>query len=454
MKRLVCLLLALLFIGSLCACEKSKGGGSSGTTASKRPEANAITPSVADDSKTEVPSTIMDAEHLSEDPVSFAYSVALREFKEMIDVITPDHIRIFTSDEDINELALFYKNDMEAITSFKTKIFICEPNPIEYAYRTCIELGNALMNAMAPYGSTCISAVSVISSMNQNNSYWCGNAEALKNKVYLVQFSSEGKTRAIVICYFNYHGCLETVTVPIFDNVSFNLKKALAGYKLDSVKSPKINDEQVDALIFASLDNVKKETEHIQEIINELLGYMSIRGKDLNLYISQASDIPREVSPLCQKCAFLSKEPILVLKWDLERIDTSSLVSSDFSLMSVAEVAANSINHTNESISGLIAQSVMRMLIAAPVDIKDSVYWIYCASDENADDGCVCAITFLTNENGICDVTAEPIYNNEIIALAAQAAGGNKSVLSETNGLAWLAEAEVIESTGIDSFIN
>ncbi len=371
-----------------------------------------------------------DPQVLSADSAVVTYTVALRETNEMLDAITVENMTRFGLNESVQVLLNNYKNqfgDTEAskVTVYKLKIDGSLSDDV------ITEINNALFNALASYGSVSVAACSSGSTINLNNSYaYSGNEKA----VYVVEISGAEKTSAVCICFFNGEGAISAATVPIFSDVSINLKRALSEYKLSKASTPKLTKSQAEEILSVLANTQYQSTLTVNELIHRLVSSMAADGNDMWKWSNGSVAIPPECKDLCQKCALLNNNPQLCVKWDLQAVDMKAFLdSTEYSddKFTNYHMFATHINYNFSTETEIVAQSTMRINFATPsLDAKDSVYWIYCVSKDE-DEGCICAVTILKNKNNCYEVTAVPIYNNEIYnTLAVQAAEGNYSALN------------------------
>ena len=388
--------------------------------------------------------TTADPQVLSADPAVVTYAVDLRETNEMLDAITVENMTRFGLNDSVQVLLNNYKNQFGDTEASKATVYKLKVDGY-LSDDVITEINNALINAVAAYRSVSVAACSSGSTINLNNSYaYSGNKKA----VYVVEISGAEKTSAVCICFFNGEGAISAATVPIFSDVSINLKRALSEYKLSKVSTPKLTKSQAEEILSVLANTQYQSTLTVNELINRLVSSMAADGNDMWKWSNGLVAIPPECKDLCQKCALLNNNPQLCVKWDLQALDMKAVLDataySDDNFANYYMFATN-MNYNFSTQAEIIAQSTMRITFATPsLNAKDSVYWIYCVS-EDEDEGCVCAVTILKNKNNCYEVTAVPIYNDEIYTLAVQAAGGSYSALNNYGAeYQWLAVGEFI----------
>ena len=352
------------------------------------------------------------------DPVQIVYAIALEEMSDLRTYVKEDHISYYSASPEVNAAAAAYGESLRLAGSMQfVRIWSIssEEKEAEDLYREVILALNSVRNISS---ITEIAASTIIQSLNYDNSYpydWPMNDDP----VFLAEIYGLTGLQAVMICYYNTDGAIQTYTLPVFGELSFDFESIYSRYKDWNVRERSLDilEELISALSEKDLDD------YMQMMIDRVAAHGS---QD---YLSQAT-ATEAIAAYAEKCRLFEGKPYAVLSWNskvfgealmdyiyaaaaaedqtevpeeelLEYTKTYALAVLGGNVlngyMGAEPIAASSVTASSYSASGL--------------EVEDTVRWYYYKDQDG--DTVVCAVSATRNGNGCYDFSAGPVFHSD-----------------------------------------
>ena len=374
------------------------------------------------------------------DPAAAALAIAEKEFGELIAGITEERIAWFSAGPEVMDTALGAKLRMSAgireirlYSVTRSEGFRLSGEELFQSLIAAVTAGN---NAC---GITTVQASSIIQKLNPDNSY-CFPGDADENTLYLAELRNDKTVTACVICLFNGHHGIMTQTIPVFtEEFAPRQLITLILSGMTGEKKPAVERLQRETLplkeknagaVLARLTPLKAGTEKVEALIEEMAGKATEHaGAD---YL-QAVYVPESMIPLCEACSVFGNSPKLTMKWDLSGLETDrigellSVTAGEVSGFSDEALRNMLLTNLPQIINGrfctaseIAAASVISAGTSASglKSADTGLYWLFYETD--GEKTVALSVSVIENRNGCYDVSAVPIYSEELISLALE----------------------------------
>ena len=358
------------------------------------------------------------------DPAQVVYAIAMKEMKEFREGVTDKTVRLFIDNDEVVTLAADYSSSLEGaeLTARIWSVSSMEDSPERIAQLLMI----AVNNASGSYGADAVAAATIVRRLNMDNSYpysW----EMEGDRCYFAEISDPERVRAVLVCYFNDDGAIQTSAMPMLGGMTFDFESAYP-----FMESWKVQEHSVDPLALLVPMNTEKT---LDEYMLEMTGRVAAAADPDRLKEMQA---PEALLPYCEKCRVFAEEPYAVLGWKSTEIGSLFLsmaaselgetLSSDLQKVMdqyVLSIVGGTMMNSSLGAEPLAAGSLLSVSYAVSgPEAEDTFRWYYYETEDGAP--LVCAVNIVHNGNDCYDLSASPVFDTETAArvLAGVRAGG------------------------------
>ena len=369
------------------------------------------------------------------DPVEVVYALALKEIEDFRVNVNEESAKLFVDNEDIIGLISDYADILkEAVSSVRIWSVASDTRDAEALYQ---ELRLTVQSVMNSYGTYVIAASSVIQNLNPDNSYPFG-WPIEDDRCYLAEIYEKEKTLAVMACWFNDDGAIQTAVIPMVGDAAFDFEDI---YPM--AEDWKVRERSWDLL--KRLRSAKPEKdldEYMQMMLKRVAAHA---GQD---YLTQMN-VPDAAMYFASQCKRFAGKPYAVLSWSSSEIGEAIMeLLTELSAEESGEELSEDMRQMAEKyllsimdgtvLNGMIgaeplsASSVVSTSYAVSgLEDEDTFRWYYF---KNPDGGSlVCAVSAVRNGNDCYDFSAAPVYYSDFTEQVLEMVrnGGDEEISSE-----------------------
>ena len=362
-------------------------------------------------------------------PEEIIQAIASNELEIMCNKSNSDYFSLFTSDDDVLQLATRVSQLKDYGTVVETHMYKLDVNSLEARPQQDAISDAALLYEQLPNYATeqnnaygvCAAAWSSI--LCNQASYYCGKTTEAEEVWAFEQLYGGGQ--GIFAAYlFKENQTVEVSVCPFFqcETSAFNEFSNLDSSDENGI-SFTYEERSFDAGTTLSVQSmsegaaVQQDATERREIAERLSKQIGTRANDAYMKLK---NVPDEARGVCaQYESFSSMSPTLVIEWDIsemgqEVFNNSNQYTSDEMQKTFMEKLNSCVVGNFGGIAQMSASGIMQVKDCIPKDNeKDQLYWLVYGTG-NMDDGyLIDAVSFIQNENGCVDIMAYPFLCND-----------------------------------------
>lgn len=376
-------------------------------------------------------------------PEEIIQAIASNELEVICNKSNRDYFSLFTSDDDVLQLATRVSQLKDYGTVVETHIYKIDVDSLEaHPQQDAISNAALLYEQLPNYATELNNAYGVCaavwsSTLCNQTSYYCGKATEAE-EVWAFEQLYGGGQGVFVAYLFNENQTVEVSVCPFFqcETSAFNKFSNLDSSNENGI-SFTYEERSFDAGTTLSVQSmsegatVRQDATDRREMAERLSKQIGTRANDAYLKLK---NVPDEARGVCAQFEFFSSmSPTLVIGWDIsemgqELFNNSNQYTSDEMQKSFMEKMNSCIVGNFGGIAQMSASGVMQLRDSIPRDDeKDQLYWMIYGNG-NMDGGyLIDAVSFIQNENGGVDIMAYPFLYNDFTDEVIHSIQGNQT---------------------------
>ena len=372
------------------------------------------------------------------DPVQVVYAIGLKEIEDLQENVTEENATLYTDEPGVLALVSEYEEGLADVMPYiRVWSVNAEETSPEDLYRDIIVAVSSVRNT---FGVSSVAASAVIMKMNPDNSYPYG-WQLEDDPCYFAEIYSGGRQLAVMVCWFNEDGAIQTMTLPMVGEMSCGMKNIF--FMADGWEIRDRTFDVLERLISASSEKT------LDDYMQIMLDRVAAHGDTEYLSMVGASDALLEYGKQCKR---FSRKPYAVLSWKSAEFGEAlmDLVSELMPEEDQSDLPDNNIQELSKQYAlSLLGGTMLNGMLgseplaagsltaasysASGLDEEDCYRWYFFKNTDGST--IVCAVSAVRNGNGCYDFSAGPIYfssiTEQILNLVQN--GGYEDMPSESN---------------------